>query len=228
MNVLELVLKYENVFEDYIKYSQNKDNKNRKSAFFVKKCNEVQALLDLLLGLLAVLPDVHPGLFPAPSQSASPGLAVCRYPGLAERTGVMTSILRAALLGLTVIATSCQSAPVSAPAPDWTNRQTPPAAPGGAATVDLFSGTYRDGWAGQEYTLTRRPGLLPAHGAGRRHAGVHGQERGHPDLEEDRPPHPRNTALAKSEPFGPARGTRQEATLVDQAAVGRARLAPRR
>ncbi len=46
MNVLELVLKYENVFEDYIKYSQNKDNKNRKSAFFVKKCNEVQALLN--------------------------------------------------------------------------------------------------------------------------------------------------------------------------------------
>ena len=44
MEVLYNVIKYENIFEDYIKFS--KDNKHKTSAFLNKKCSEVQELLD--------------------------------------------------------------------------------------------------------------------------------------------------------------------------------------
>ena len=44
MEVLFNVIKYENIFEDYIKFS--KDNKHKTSAFLNKKCSEVQELLD--------------------------------------------------------------------------------------------------------------------------------------------------------------------------------------
>ena len=44
MTVLSKILQYENIFEDYIKFA--KENRDKQSAFLIKKCNEVQLILN--------------------------------------------------------------------------------------------------------------------------------------------------------------------------------------
>lgn len=44
MVVISKILQYENIFEDYIKFA--KENRGKQSAFLIKKCNEVQFILN--------------------------------------------------------------------------------------------------------------------------------------------------------------------------------------